>query len=216
MGAAMKTDNLIAALAGDLAPVRRGYVLSVLGLGLLGGMIVSAGIMTAWLGLRPDLGDAAMTAPYWIKFAYTLALTLCGLRIVERQARAGGKAGVALSLVGLAVAAIVGLAVIQLAVPDAPRHALIMGHSANVCARNIFVLSLPIFAGLFWALRRLAPTRLTLAGASAGLLAGAAGAWVYAFHCDESAAPFMAIWYTLGIAAAGFLGALLGRFGLRW
>lgn len=212
----MRTDNLIAALAGDLAPVRRRYVLGMLGLGLVGGMIVSAGIMTAWLGLRPDLGDAITTAPYWIKFAYTLALALCGLRIVERQARAGGKPGAALGFAGLALVVMAGLAAAQLAVPDAPRHALIMGHTANVCARNIFVLSLPIFVGLFWALRRLAPTRLTVAGASAGLLAGAAAAWVYAFHCDESAAPFMAIWYTLGIAAAGLLGALLGRFALRW
>ena len=50
----------------------------------------------------------------------------------------------------------------------------------------------------------------------AGLLAGAFGAWIYAFHCDESAAPFVIIWYTLGIAAIGALGGLLGRTLLRW
>jgi hypothetical protein len=65
-------------------------------------------------------------------------------------------------------------------------------------------------------MRQLAPTRPILAGGCAGLLAGAAGAWVYAFHCNESAAPFMAIWYTLGIAAAGLLGAATGRWVLRW
>jgi hypothetical protein len=47
-------------------------------------------------------------------------------------------------------------------------------------------------------------------------LAGAAGAWVYAFHCDESAAPFVAIWYTLGIALVGALGGMLGQWLLRW
>jgi hypothetical protein len=65
-------------------------------------------------------------------------------------------------------------------------------------------------------MRSLAPTRLTLAGAVAGLLAGAAGTFIYAFHCNESAAPFVVIWYTLGIAAVGVLGALMGRSLLRW
>ncbi len=57
---------------------------------------------------------------------------------------------------------------------------------------------------------------MTLAGAVAGVLAGAIGTFVYAFHCNESAMPFVAIWYTLGIAAVGVLGALLGRVTLRW
>jgi hypothetical protein len=212
----MKTDSLLALLAQDLAPVRPLYVLRTLMLGLIGGIAVSAVIMVAWLGPRPDMREAATTAPFWIKFAYTLILAIVGFRLVERQARASSKAVAALWLGALALVAMAGLAVVQLAPPDAPRHALIMGRSANVCALNIFVLSLPIFLGLLWAMRQLAPTRLILAGASAGLLAGAAGAWVYAFHCNESAAPFMSIWYTLGIAAAGLLGAATGRWVLRW
>jgi hypothetical protein len=212
----MKTDSLVALLAQDLAPVRPLFVLRTLMLGLIAGIAVSAVIMVAWLGPRPDIREAAMTVPFWIKFAYTLILTIIGFRLVERQARAGSNATTALWLGGLAVIAMVGLAVVQLAPPDTPRHALIMGRSANVCARNIVVLSLPIFLGLLWAMRQLAPTRPILAGACAGLLAGAAGAWVYAFHCNESAAPFMAIWYTLGIAAAGLLGAATGRWVLRW
>jgi hypothetical protein len=212
----MRTDNLIALLAQDLTPVRTGQILRLLALGLIGGMVVSTAIMVPWLGLRPDMGDAMMTAPFWIKFAYTLILAMAGFWLVDRQSRAGGNAGAALWLGALALLAMAGLAVMQLMPADAPRHALIMGNTAKVCTRNIFVLSLPIFAGLLWAMRQLAPTRLILAGASAGLLAGAAGAWVYAFHCDESAAPFMAIWYTLGIAAAGLLGAVVGRWALRW
>ncbi|HEX3664604.1 MAG TPA: DUF1109 domain-containing protein [Rhizomicrobium sp.] len=212
----MKTDSLVALLAQNLTPVRPLFVLRTLMLGLVGGIAVSAVIMVAWLGPRPDMREAAMTAPFWIKFAYTLILTIIGFRLVERQARAGSKATTVLWLGALAMIAMAGLAVVQLAPPAAPRHALIMGRSANVCARNIFVLSLPIFLGLLWAMRQLAPTRPILAGACAGLLAGAAGAWVYAFHCNESAAPFMAIWYTLGIAAAGLLGAATGRWILRW
>ncbi len=62
----------------------------------------------------------------------------------------------------------------------------------------------------------MAPTKPILAGASAGLLAGSAGAWVYGFHCSESALVFVSIWYTAGIAAMVVVGALTGRWLLRW
>jgi hypothetical protein len=185
-------------------------------LGLLGGMAVSVIVMITWLGLRPDLSNAIATAPFWIKFIYTLILLVVGFRIVERQARAGSKAPTALTVGGVALAAIIGLAIIQLTTSSTPSDVLIMGHSAKVCTRNIILLSAPVFVGVFLALRQLAPTRLTFAGASAGLLAGAAGAWIYAFHCNESAVPFLGLWYTLGISATVFFGAGLGRWALRW
>jgi len=47
-------------------------------------------------------------------------------------------------------------------------------------------------------------------------LAGALATLVYALHCPESAAPFMAVWYVLGIAIPTVAGALLGRRVLRW
>ena len=66
------------------------------------------------------------------------------------------------------------------------------------------------------ALRGLAPTRPAWAGACAGAMAGAAGAAVYALHCTELAAPFLAIWYVAGMALPGFVGALLGPRILKW
>jgi len=91
-----------------------------------------------------------------------------------------------------------------------------MGQSAGVCAFLILMLSAPIYAGLLLALRRLAPTRLALAGAAAGLAAGGWAACVYAIHCPESTAPFIVIWYSLGMALAAGLGAAIGRLALRW
>ena len=44
---------------------------------------------------------------------------------------------------------------------------------------------LPVFVATLWAMKGLAPTRLALAGAAAGLLAGAVGAVVYTLHCPE-------------------------------
>ena len=46
--------------------------------------------------------------------------------------------------------------------------------------------------------------------------AGGAGAMVYALHCPELQAPFLAVWYVAGIALVVLAGALLGRFVLRW
>jgi hypothetical protein len=62
----------------------------------------------------------------------------------------------------------------------------------------------------------LAPTRLALAGAAAGLLSGAGGALIYALYCTEMAAPFISIWYLLGMMIPAAVGAMLGRQLLRW
>jgi hypothetical protein len=78
------------------------------------------------------------------------------------------------------------------------------------------MISLPLFMATLWAMRGLAPTRLALAGASAGLLAGSLGTLVYALHCPESGAPFIAVWYVLGIAIPTLTGAILGPRVLRW
>jgi hypothetical protein len=80
----------------------------------------------------------------------------------------------------------------------------------------VLLLSLPILGGLLWALRRLAPTRLALAGGTAGLAAGAWAACLYCLHCPETSAVFVLTWYSLGIALATGLGALLGPRLLRW
>ncbi|MBA8840829.1 NrsF family protein, partial [Ochrobactrum sp. RH2CCR150] len=46
--------------------------------------------------------------------------------------------------------------------------------------------------------------------------AGAVGVLIYSLHCPESGMPFIAIWYTLGIAISGLLGMIGGRVVLHW
>jgi hypothetical protein len=55
-----------------------------------------------------------------------------------------------------------------------------------------------------------------LAGAAAGFAAGAIGAFLYSVHCAELAAPFIGIWYLLGILIPTTIGALCGPRFLRW
>lgn len=212
----MQTDDLIGALSAQLEPVRKGAVARTLALGLGLGALGSILLMVAILGVRRDLAGALAGSAFWIKFSYTLVIALLAVWMVERSGRPGTRALLPLLLLSLPLAGILGVAAAELMPAQANRHMLLMGDSARVCALLIVLVSVPLFAGVFWALRRLAPTSLTLAGAAAGLLAGSAGATIYAFHCTESAAPFVAIWYTAGILLTTAVGAGAGRWLLRW
>jgi hypothetical protein len=213
----MQTDDLIAHLSGGLEPVRGTEVARILGTGLIVGMLGSALLMAVTIGIRPDIVDAMDGGAFWLKFLYTLVIAALGLKLVERVGRPGTDATVPALLIAIPVLLLMAMMAMQMMpADDATRHALLMGHSADVCSVLIAGLALPLFGGLFWSLRKLAPTRLTQAGAAAGLLAGSAAATIYAFHCTESTATFIAIWYTAGIALTTLMGAALGRVLLRW
>ena len=63
------------------------------------------------------------------------------------------------------------------------------------------------FATLVWAIRQGAPTRLSLSGAIAGVVAGGVGAAAYAFNCASDTIPFIAVCYSTAIAVCAFIGA---------
>jgi hypothetical protein len=213
----MKTDTLIDSLSERAVPVGAGTMTRALLLGLGRGVLVSFVLMQLWLGVRPDLMPAMHTGAYWMKFFYTLLFAVAGFWTLERLSRPGASSRTQMVLEELPFAVLAAWASMKLmmAPPDA-RMPMLMGSSHQVCPWRIIILALPIFAGVFWSLRKTAPTRPVLTGAMAGLLAGAAGAFIYALHCDENAAAFVALWYTFGIAIMGLLGAVLGRFALRW
>ncbi len=85
-----------------------------------------------------------------------------------------------------------------------------------MCSANIAALSLPVFVAVIAWQRRLAPTMPRRAGAAGGFAAGAIGALVYTLHCPELEAPFLGLWYVLGMLAPAAAGALLGPRLLRW
>lgn len=213
----MQTDDLIAHLSGALEPVRGTEITRTLAIGLAAGAAGSALLMMATIGVRHDIVDAMGGGAFWLKFLYTLAIAVLGLKLVERIGRPGTDASLPALLLAVPVLVLMAMMAMQMMpADDAARRALLMGHSARTCSMLIAGLALPLFAGLFWSLRQLAPTRLIQAGAAAGLLAGSTAATIYAFHCTESTATFIAIWYTAGIALTTALGAGLGRWALRW
>ncbi len=212
----MRTAELIAALAAGAGPTSPVPAARRVVLASLLGAAAALVVLVEWLGPR-SLGEAVRTGPFWMKAFYTLALALAGLIAVERLGRPGVKLGRAPLIALAAIAAMAVLAGVETA-RARPRELgdLWLGHTWQSCSLHIVALAAPVYLGVVWALRRLAPTRLALTGAAAGLLAGAAGATVYGLHCDETAALFVLTWYTLGVAACAVLGALLGTRLLRW
>jgi hypothetical protein len=152
-----------------------------------------------------------------MKFGYSAFTGLFLALVLTRLAKPAARPGVlvALAAAPFAVVAIMALVRFGQAAPRA-RHDLLMGHSSSECPWRILVIGAPVLAGAVWAVRGLAPTRLLLAGLVAGGCAGGLGAAVYAFACNETSAPFLAIWYTLGIALVAALGAIAGSRLLRW
>jgi len=212
----MRTDDLIAQLSSGLEPVKRGHCAHVLMAAAVLGLVGSTVVMLGMIGLRHDIGSAMVSVGMWTKLVYTFAVALLGFWLVERMGRPGAEMTRPLLLLALPLLGILLLSAMQMSAPGADMPKLVLGHSSRVCAFLVTMTALPTLAATFWALRQLAPTRLTLAGAGAGLFAGAAGAFVYSFHCTEGAAPFIAIWYSLGIVLTTLIGALLGPRLLRW
>lgn len=213
----MNTDDLIAQLSTDVPRVRRHSVGWRLGLGLAGGLIASLTIVVAVMGVRPDLSVAMHGFSFWMKWGYTISLSIAAVVVTAQLARPDSARLRWLWLLAIPVALLAGLGGLELLrTPPGEWLAMWLGESWMVCPWRVLTLAAPIFVGLLWSFRRLAPTRLRAAGAAAGLAAGAFAATVYCIHCPEVSAIFVLTWYSLGIVLAALAGALLGPRLLRW
>lgn len=213
----MNTDQLIEVLASDIAPVSRHAVGRRLVAGIALGAIGTILLIGLWLGFNPQLDVAMRHYSFWVKWGYTLSLGICAVVATTRLARPdSGRLGW-LWVMALPVASLTAIGIFEMSrVPSAQWLAMWLGESWSVCSSIVFMLSLPIFGGLLWSFRRLAPTRLRAAGATAGLTAGAWAATLYCLHCPEVSAIFVLTWYTLGISLAALAGAVLGPRLMRW
>jgi hypothetical protein len=213
----MKTDDLIAMLATEasatptVSPMRRCAQATAAGVA-----ISLALVLTLW-GLNPELNALAHTQAFWVKVVWLVLTCTFAVPVVMHLARPGvaagrGVWGIAAALLGMAI-----LALAQVATVDADTgKQLMLGGSWQICSASIAALSVPLLAALLWMLRGMAPTRPALAGASAGLMAGAMSGLVYSLHCPETAYAFLAVWYVAGMAVMTVVGALLGSRLLRW
>jgi hypothetical protein len=214
MWSVMRTEDLIEALARDVTPVRPAG--PPVGLLLRVAPVLLAVI---WLtpALRPELGFLIGDPRFWIRAAYLVALAATALWLADRLGRPGTRWGRAALGFGAVVATAAATALLEQAgLEPGARRAALLGQSWTSCPPLILVMALVATPLALLGARRFAPTRPALMGGAVGLMTGAAAAIFYSLHCPELTASFVAVWYTLGVLASGGLGALAGRYALRW
>jgi hypothetical protein len=213
----MNTEQLIRTLSRDVRPVPRHAVAKRVAIGIAAGGLIAMLLVTITLGVRPDLRVAMHGFSFWMKWTYTISLGLGAIYAITRLARPTPGSLRGLWFLAAPVLILAGVGVGELGrTPTSEWLAMWLGHSWMVCPWFVLALAAPIFAGLLWSFRKLAPTRLHAAGAVAGLGAGAWAATIYCLHCPEVSAIFVLTWYSLGILLAAGIGALLGPWLLRW
>jgi hypothetical protein len=213
----MDMQQLIESLSKDVPRVRPNALARRIGFGIVGGGLVTMALVTAVLGVRPDLQVAMQGFSFWMKWTYTISLGVGTVYAVTRLARPTPSSLHRLWLMAIPVLLLAGIGIGELSkTPPAQWLALWLGRSWMICPWLVLTLAVPIFIGLLWSFRELAPTRLRAAGAAAGLAAGAWAATIYCLHCPETSAIFVLTWYSLGIMLAAGTGAVLGPRLMRW
>ena len=213
----MRTDDLVTMLATGAGAVAPNQALRRHVAALAWGALGAALLMAALLGPRHDLLQALLLPMFWIKLAFAACLAAASLAAALRLSRPGQRLAWVPGVLGAPVLALWLLAALVLARADAAQRAILFfGDTWDVCPFLIALLSVPGFVAAMRAMQGLAPTRLRMAGAAAGLLAGAVATLVYSLHCPEMAAPFIGFWYPLGMLIPTAAGALLGPRLLRW
>jgi hypothetical protein len=213
----LRTDDLVSLLAAGVEPIdarrtMRRYVLAITG-GMLGALAITAGI----LHLNPLLSNAVFDPMFWVREAYCATLGSFGFAAITRLARPGFRLGVVPVGIGAVVIAMwIFAALVLLTAPAQDRAHLLLGATAAVCPFLITLVAAPLFLAFLWVLRGLAPTQLRAAGAAGGFAAGSFGALVYSLHCPELTAPFIGVWYLLGMLIPTAIGAMLGPRLMRW
>jgi hypothetical protein len=213
----MKTEDLVSLLSSggeavDLKLPSRRWLRALAG-GALIAFLLTAGL----LKLNPTLWHDSSKPMFWVRESYCAVLSVLGFVTVVRLARPGLRLGLVPMGIPVAVIAMWVLAGVTLvAASPQDRAQLILGHTAGVCPFLIALVAAPLLIALLWVMRSLAPTRLRWAGAASGFAAGSIGALVYTLHCPELAAPFLGIWYLLGMLIPTAIGAWLGPRLLRW
>ena len=213
----LQTDDLIKVLAAAQGRQPRGRPWAAMSASLAAGLVATLMLMAATLGIRPALA-ASLTDPVaWLKLGFSVLVLLAAGKAAWRLSLPGkgwSGAGVVLLVVFAVVAcwALVDLA----SRPVAEWAPCIVGRDWLTCLVAIPLLALPPMLAMGLAMRRLAPTRLDLAGTLLGLASGGAAAFAFTLYCQDDTASFVAVWYGLALGASALLGRVLGPKLLRW
>ncbi len=206
------TDELIDALARTAPPKPASIAFWV-----AGGAAVALGLIVATIGLRPQLGAALASPEVLVKLAFALGALTGATLALDAAGRPGRSLGAGLGVFAAAGAAIVLIALFDLAGrPIALWPERILGTYWTACLVSIPIYAIPAMLLATAGLRRMAPTDPERGGLVVGLAGGTASAVAYALHCVDDAPAFVAVWYMAGILIATLIGRALAPRLLRW
>lgn len=211
----MRTDDLITLLAAD-GPRGGGSLTGRMAGAAALGTLLSAVCLFVFVGIRPDLMSALRDPAVFLKFAFTGTLAAAGFVGLRALARPESVTPLgALVWPGLLVLG-AGLGAELLLTAPAQWRAAAMGKTPYACLALVTLSAIMPVGAILVALRRAAPRSPAEAGAGAGLVGGAAGAFMFALTCPNDSALFVAIWYVAALAFVTAVAALLGRRLLAW
>lgn len=209
------TDELIAELAASSEPAADPRLRICAA--LAGGWLAALAGMLIFLG--PPLQELGHTgfASFAVKIGYTFAIAVLTGMAAVAAGRPGRRLAGPILLILLPAAILSFVALLELSsVESSARTDMAFGTAYWDCVRSVVLASLPVFAGMLWAYRILAPTKLPLAGFLIGLSAGAAGAMAFALYCHEASAAFLLAAYTPAMLIPALIGAIAARRLLKW
>lgn len=212
----MRTSELITSLVADDI-VRPAMRRSQIFLRLAYGAIISVALFFAFLGIRPDFDQAIMDPRVQFKFLFASALFSCLLPLMIISIRP--EIHLHKFLYGLMIPALVLAVGVSLQIASCEIGTCLagmIGHYALACLVNIPLLSVGPFIALLTLMQNGATTEPARSGAIAGAASGSIGALIYAFHCPDDSALFVALWYLSATAIMTFGGAVIGARVLRW
>ncbi|MGO4173208.1 NrsF family protein [Bosea sp. TAF32] len=213
----MQTDDLISLMTASHRPVDTGWLRRAVWLGAVAALAATALLVVLTLGLRPDFARAWLTGPVIAKVLLGASVASIALTLFQRSLRPGLKPGRELPLIALPILLTIAFALFTLAQAPAEQwSALILGRYWRACLIAVPLYALVPLIVLFGLARRGAPVDGALTGACAGLASAGLATVAYSLHCPDDAAPFLATWYTIAIAAVTGLGALTFPRLLRW
>jgi len=213
----MNTQNLIDAHVADRESIDA-PIATTIALAMALGFTVSAAVFVWQLGWRPDIGQASQTVRFLFKFVVTpLAALVPAIALAAHLARPDANPGMwSWALLIAPTLLIAGVSAELMALPANVWAAKLIGTNARICLTVIPLLAIAPLAALLFALSRGAPSEPRLAGAVAGIVAGALAATLYAFKCTDDSPLFVATWYTIAIGVVALAGSLIGERALRW
>lgn len=212
----MKTDDLIDILSAEVDAidpqrVKRivlAFVSAALSLALAGSV---ATLGAGWMDKFNSPGFLA------VKISFGVSVVVLGTFLLLSHLRPGGKMQTFSWLAVLPFGAVIGFAILELALTPASHwNKLVVGTHWLECTGFIVATAFGSSILLLLAARQAAPTDLAGTGALLGLVSGGIGAVAYALHCADDSVSFIAVWYGGAILFCAIAGALAGSRLLRW